>query len=52
MDHGAKTIKSADFLQKINSKTESEPAEIYLKSNPQNVDIDYWKDIFNKENDE
>jgi len=51
IDHGAKTIKSADFLKKTDKPDKPEETDIDLKSNPQNIDIDYWKDIFNSGND-
>lgn len=47
-DHGANTMKSVDFINmrkkngnKNNSSIEKE------KNNPENIDVEYWQEIFN-----
>jgi len=44
-DHGAQTLKSHDFIR-ITSKKKTTPMDSKEKNNPQNVDIDYWKKMF------
>jgi len=47
-DHGAKTMKSLDFinLKKRNSVKNTFEKE-NDKKNPENIDVDYWREIFN-----
>ena len=47
-DHGAKTMKSVDFIkiQKTNSAKNDLSIE-KEKSDPENIDVDYWRKIFN-----
>jgi len=47
-DHGAKTMKSVDFinLKKRHSAKDTFEKE-NEKRNPENIDVDYWREIFN-----
>ena len=46
-DHGAQTMKSGDFLQK--SRIDVQPDS--QKNDPQNIDIEYWRGLFNAKKD-
>ena len=47
-DHGAETMKSSDFINMKKKATSKERFETEKnKRNPENIDVDYWREIFN-----
>lgn len=51
-DHGAGRQKSADFIRKTSDDTSDIPAAYSKKTNPTNIDLDYWRSVFGKDDDE
>ncbi len=51
-DHGAKALKSSEFLKQSFATKKNENNISKNKSNPDNVDIEYWRNLFETGNKE
>ena len=47
-DHGARTMKSIEFTN-LKKKSKSLSEQYKKKTNPQNIDLDYWRSVFGDE---
>lgn len=50
-DHGAQRLKSADFIRKTSNYASDIPDAYNKKTDPKNIDMDYWRSIFDQDND-
>jgi len=49
-DHGAKALKSTDFLKQTFAQKKIENQMSQKKTNPDNVDVEYWRKLFESGN--
>ena len=49
-DHGAKTLKSTEFLKQTFAGKKSENQLSNKKTNPENIDVEYWRKLFESGN--
>jgi predicted RNA-binding protein with PIN domain len=45
-DHGAKAMKSDDFLKQTFTAKKNKNPISHEKSNPENIDVEYWRKLF------
>lgn len=51
-DHGAQNMKSADFIR-LTAKSKQDLPEAYSKkTDPKNIDMDYWRSVFGTNEDQ